>query len=50
MPDYKIKGLYRQLMDFINKGDKVHTPKVPMTFYAKEYDAPPKYPYKREQY
>ena len=50
MPDYKIKSLYRQLMDFINKGDKIHTPKVPMTFYAKEYDAPPKYPYKREQY
>lgn len=42
-PDAEIKALYKELFDFITKGNPLYTPKVPMTFYAKKYtysDAP----------
>ena len=42
-PDAEIKALYKELFDFISKGNPLYTPKVPMTFYAKKYtysDAP----------
>jgi effector-binding domain-containing protein len=35
-PDFEIKALYKELFDFIFKGNILYTPKVPMTFYAKK--------------
>lgn len=41
MPDYEIKILFKELMDFYYKGNPLYTPKVPMTFYAKKSDTAP---------
>lgn len=35
-PDFEIKQLYKELFDFILKGDPLYTPKIPMKFYAKK--------------
>jgi hypothetical protein len=43
MPDFEIKGLYKELMDFIYKGNDLYTPKVPMLFYAEKSDKAPTY-------
>lgn len=43
MNDFEIKGLYKELMDFIYKGNDLYTPKVPMLFYAEKSDKAPQY-------
>lgn len=44
-PDFELKALYKELMDFIYKGNDLYTPRVPMTFYpVKSWDGnPPNY-------
>lgn len=41
--DFEIKSLYKELMDFIYKGNDLYTPKVPMMFYAQKSETPPQY-------
>ncbi len=43
MPDYEIKLLFKELMDFYYRGNPLYTPKIPMRFYAKKSDNIPSY-------
>lgn len=40
---YEIKNAFKNLMDFIYKGDFNYTPKVPFRFYPKPSETPPSY-------
>ncbi len=43
MPEFEIKVLFKELMDFFYKGNDLHTPKMPVNFYAKKQEEAPSY-------
>lgn len=42
-PDYELKSVFKELFDFIYKGNDLYTPRVPMRFMAEEVEEVPTY-------